>query len=184
MANNKKVERVFGLERGLGDIIYDKTTKEVYVWFNLGFFGSHKILLVLNQEGTYDLVKTYQKGDEVGTVKLGKTFQATDANNKPVEGITQTTLGLATLYDNINKRNVTGTNDALFITTHKLKERKNINENLVKIGYIKGRYGIEVEAKNTTEEKTVPQTEQKTQNQQPVEQNNPQIEIDEDEIPF
>jgi hypothetical protein len=36
------------------------------------------------------------------------------------------------------------TNDALFITTHQLKNEVKINDNLVKIGWVSGQLGIEI----------------------------------------
>lgn len=109
------------------------------------------------------------------TIKIGQTFPVKRQDGSIVEGLTQATLGLLTNYDKDKQKNVTDSSDALFITTHKLKEPQAVGNNgFKKLGYITGQFTIEIEADTNANNN---QSEEPTNNA-------PEIEIDDDEIPF
>lgn len=145
------VRRAYGIERSVGDIIYNPSTKTVFASIELGIFGRLTITLRKNQEHGYDILKPYK--DREGNsqvVSLGKLFPAKDKNGDKVEGITRGSLALLREFDKELGKNVNRNNDALFITTHKLKEKKPLGESgLFKVGYIKGQLGIEIGDTNT-----------------------------------
>jgi len=145
--NPNTIKRTYGQERTLGDIIYNPKTKSIFCSISLGFFGKTTITLIKRtDDGAYDLMKGYtdKQGNEQ-VICIGKTFPAKDKNQKIVEGITQGTLGLLKRYDEELKKEITDNSDALFITTHKLKEPKTLGESgFIKVGYLKGKFGIEI----------------------------------------
>ncbi len=162
-------KRTYGKERTLGDIIYNPHNKTVFTSINLGFFGKKSITLVKKDDGSFDLMVSKYNSEEL--IQIGRTFPAKDKNGNPIEGITQGTLGLLKRYDSELKKEITDNSDALFITTHKLKETKALGDSgLIKVGYIKGKFGIEIEANTNVTDNT--------------QSNTPEIDIDEDEIPF
>lgn len=168
MENTKKtIKRTYGIERTLGDIIYNKNTQTVFCNIKFGFF-SKTVTLVKQQDGGFDLMVSKANSEEL--VKVGKTYPVAN-----VEGITKGTLGLLKKYDKELQKEITDSSDALFISTHKLKESKTIGESgLLKIGYLKGQIGIE-----TSDDES--NNEENTNNNSKI----PDIdEINEDEIPF
>lgn len=146
MATQTKIKRAYGKKRNFGDIIYNPSTKSVFCTINLGFFGKTTITLVKRQDdGAYDLMKAYtDSNDQEQVVCIGKTFPVKKKDRSIAEGLTQGTLGLLKRYDNQKQKEITDNSDALFITTHKLRENKPIGSSgLIKVGYISGRFGIE-----------------------------------------
>jgi len=141
-----KIQRVYGKTFSIGDVIRNSKTGITFCKIQAGFFGFHTINLIENKEGTYDLEKQYFKDGEYKTVKIGKTFKATDKDGKEVEGITNATLGLDTNWSKELEKDITTTGNALFISTHLLKEEVKINDDLAKIGWIDGRFGIEIDS--------------------------------------
>ncbi|MGE4517775.1 MAG: hypothetical protein AB7D96_13040 [Arcobacteraceae bacterium] len=139
------IKRTYGKERTLGDIIYNPTTKSVFCSINLGFFGKKNITLIKRaDDGAYDLAVVYTKNGEEHIATIGKTFPSKRKDGSVVEGLTQGTLGLLKRYDAEKKKEFTDSSDALFITTHKLKEPKALGDSgLMKVGYISGKFGIE-----------------------------------------
>lgn len=157
---DKKISRAYGKEQTFGDIIYNKENKTVFTVFEFGFAGRVLVNLVQNSEGTYDLIKPYiDKNGQPQTVKLGRTFKAERRDGSVVEGLTNTALGLSTVYDKELEKNITSTNNGIWITTHKLREMQpTSNPNIVRVGYITGRFGIEIE--DSEEGSITPTTEQ------------------------
>lgn len=141
----QKIKRSYGKERNLGDIIYNPQTKSVFCSFNLGFFGKKNITLIKRaDDGAYDLAVTYTKNGEEQIAIVGKTFPAKKKDGSLINGLTQGTLGLLKRYDKELKKEITDNSDALFITTHKLKESKQLGESgMMKVGFITGKFGIE-----------------------------------------
>lgn len=166
MENTKKTKRNYGIERTLGDIIYNPNTESVFCNIKFGFF-SKTVNLVKQQDGGFDLVVSKANSEEL--VKIGKTYPVAN-----VEGITKGTLGLLKKYDKELQKEITDSSDALFISTHKLKETKAIGDTgLLKIGYLKGQIGIEISDDESN-------NEENTDNSKV-----PDIDdINEDEIPF
>ncbi len=170
--NTTKTKRTYGKERTFGDIIYNPNTKSVFCSINLGFFGKTTVTLIKRaDDNAFDLMKSYtDKQGQEQVICVGKTFPAKRKDGTVIEEITKGTLGLLKKYDNEKKKEITDSSDALFITTHKLKERKPLGETgLLKIGFITGMFGIEIEEDSTKEN---------------TNRDIPEIEIDEDEIPF
>lgn len=169
--------RIYGKERTLGDILYNPTTKVVFTSINLGFFGKKNITLVKQNDGGFDLMVSKFNSDEL--IKIGKTFPAKKQDGNLIDGITKGTLGLLKRYDSELKKEVTDNSDALFISTHKLKEAKPLSgdSGLIKIGFLKGVFGLEAdEARNE-------KTNENNQNNNTT----PDVSIDDidlDEIPF
>lgn len=170
-------KRTYGTERTFGDIIYNPSTKSVFCSINLGFFGKTTVTLIKRSEdGCYDLMKSYvdNKGHEQ-IVKVGQTFPVKSQDNTVVEGLTQGTLGLFQKFDSVKQKELTDSSDALFITTHKLKEPKAFGEKgFKKVGYISGNFGIEQDVGSSNG--NVPQ------NTGPAD--NPDLDDDGENIPF
>ena len=139
----EKVKRVYGKRKTIGDIIHNAETGITFCRIQSGFFGYHTINLVKQSDGSFLIEKQYFQDGEYKTVKIGKTFPAKDKDGNDVEGITQAALGLGTMWDKDLNKNITDITDALFITTHLLKTPEKINDNLTKIGWVDGQFGIE-----------------------------------------
>lgn len=176
MANNNTttVKRTYGKERTLGDIIYNPATKSVFCSINLGFFGKTTVTLVRRQDEGFDLMKSYTKDNQEQVVCVGKTFPAKRQDGTIINDVTKGTLGLLKRYDAEKQKEVTDNSDALFITTHKLKEKKSIGQTgMLKIGYLTGVFGIEIA-----------ETSNISNVQQNVQENTIEEDFDESEIPF
>lgn len=180
MANNntKTVKRVYGKERTLGDIIYNPATKSVFCSINLGFFGKTTVTLVQRADEAFDIMKSYiDNNGQEQVVCIGKTFPAKRQDQTIIDGVTKGTLGLLKKYDKEKEKEVTDNSDALFITTHRLRESKVLgNTKMLKVGYISGVFGIEIEE---TESNGIAETNQNTQNT-----DESYDDIDESKIPF
>ena len=174
----KTIKRTYSKEQTIGDIIYNKKSKTVFFSLNLGFMGRKNINLVQNAEGTYDMFGTYFKDNKPEMYKMGKTFQVTDRNGNVVEGLTQGTLGLSTTWNKELQKEVTSTENALFFVTHKLRETKVINDDLVKVGWVTGKIGVEIETEETP-------TQEVPQEETPTVETEPETSVeDDDEVPF
>lgn len=159
MANNtNSVKRTYGNERTFGDVIYNPHTKSVFCNIDLGFFGRTTLTLVKREDGAFDLLKPYtDKNGAEQVAIIGKTFPAKRKDGTIIEGVTKGTLGLFKKFDKEIEKNITDNSDALFITTHKLKENKPLGDSgLVKVGYISGRFGIEVNESDNTQNNEIP----------------------------
>lgn len=136
------IKRNYGKDRTLGDIIYNPNTGSVFCKIELGFF-SKTINLKKREDGCYDILVSKFNSEE--TVKIGQTFPVRKQDNSVVEGLSQSTLGLFSAYDSVKQKTLSKTEDALFITTHKLKEPKAIGDKgFLKVGWITGNFGIEI----------------------------------------
>lgn len=162
-------KRTYGIERYLGDIMYDPKTKVVFARIGLGKLFQTTITLTKNGDGGYDITKPIKnrEGQEV-VLKLGKTFPAKRKDGSILEGMTKGSFGLVTTYDKELGKEISTNEDAIFFTTHKLKETKQVGS-IMKIGFITGQFGIEIqeEVKGDAYEHEAPATE-----------------IPDDEIPF
>lgn len=140
---SEKIKRTFGKERNLGDIIHNPKTNSVFCSINLGFFGKKTINFVKRKEdGCYNIMVSKYNSEE--TIKVGQTFPVKRQDKTIVEGLTQTTLGLFSTYDNVKKKELTNSSDALFLTTHRLREPEPFGDKgFRKVGYVTGRFGIE-----------------------------------------
>ncbi len=165
----KHVKRNYGLERNLGDIIFNKNNRTVFCKMTIGFFNT-TIGLVQRKDGCYDLTKNIGNNLNPNIVKIGQTFCVKNKKNEVVEGLTQTALPLVSGWDKETEKILNSNSDALFITTHKLKEPVTLkNGEFIKVGYITGTFGIE---------------DNGIQGDETVDKNMPEIDIDGDEIPF
>ena len=180
-----KIQRVYSKETTIGDIMYNTKTKTVFFNIQMGFMGRKSINLVQNQEGTYDMFGTYFKDGKPEMYRMGKTFQVTDRNGGVVEGLTQGTLGLRTSWNKEIKKEVSSTEDAIFFVTHKLKESKKVNDDLVKVGWVTGQFGFEIATKTqeTTSSETTPESVKEETPTQPEPEDTSSTE-DDDEVPF
>ena len=158
MANNTNIKRVYGVERTFGDVIYNPSTKSVFCSIDLGFFGRTNLTLAKREDGAFDLMKPYMdKNGQEQVVIIGKTFPAKRKDGTVVDGVTKGTLGLFKRYDKETKKNITDNSDALFITTFKLKEPQQLGDTgLLKVGYISGKFGIEIDESDNTQNSEVP----------------------------
>lgn len=170
------IKRTYGKQRNLGDIIFNPQTKTVFCSINLGFFGSKTITLIKRAEdGCYDLMVSKYNSEE--TIKVGQTFPVKDKNGNIVDGLTKATLALLSSYDKEKKKNVSDSSDALYITTHKLKEPVAFGEKgFKKVGYITGQFGIEDDIASNNGASSQEENYQNT--------DEPQYDDDGDEIPF
>lgn len=152
MANNTNTtERTYGQERTFGDIIYNPTTKSVFMNIDLGFFGRTTLTLVKREDGAFDLMKPYvDKQGQEQVAMIGKTFPSKRKDGTVVDGVTKGTLGLFKRYDKESKKSLTDNSDALFISTFKLKEPQKLGDTgLIKVGYVSGKFGIETNEEQT-----------------------------------
>ena len=147
MAQATKTIRSYGKEFTVGDILYSPQTKKVFFYINSGFMGKKRIDLVKNSEGTYDMLGSYVKDGQTMFYKMGKTFEVKNNQQIVMEHLTKGTLGMGTKFDTTLEKDVVSTDNALYITTHKLKEPQILRDNLTKLGWVTGQYGIEIEAK-------------------------------------
>lgn len=176
MSNVAKVERNYGIERSIGEIIYNPTTKAVVANVNGGIFGKLSLTLKRDDAGGYDLLKPYKDGSgNEQVVKLGKLFPVKDKRGNLVDGLSKGTLPLLKQWDAELKKEVNSSKDCLVITTHKLKKNEAMGDSgWLKIGYITGQYAIE--KKDTTSN---------YQSQPDYSGHDiPDIDINDDEIPF
>ncbi len=169
------IKRTYGNERNFGDVLYNPQTKSVFCNIELGFFGRTTLTLSKREDGGFDLLKNYKdKNGQEQVITLGKTFPAKRKDGTIVEGVTKGTLGLLKRFDKELGKNITDNSDALFITTHKLKENQKLGEsNFVKIGFISGQFGIENQEQSNNAE-----TQVNIQNDIDMD------DIPEDQIPF
>jgi hypothetical protein len=149
-AGAKHVRRAYGKERIFGDILFNPETKSVFSRIDLGAFSLNLSLALRSDKKTYDLYKSYTARDgSLQLVKLGQTFPVTRRDGSEVENVSKATLGLFREYDKELKKELTRSNDALFITVIKLKDPKVLGESgLKKVGLIAGVFGIELADEN------------------------------------
>jgi hypothetical protein len=147
MSDTKKVKRVYGKETTIGDIILNKETNSIFFSIEMGFMGRKTINLVKNESGQYDMFGSYmtKETNEPIMFSIGKTFQVQDKEKNIVDGLTQGKISLSTTYSKELEKNIFSDENALFITTHQLKEEKKINDSLVKIGWVVGQLGIAID---------------------------------------
>ncbi|MBT5490881.1 hypothetical protein HOK00_00830 [bacterium] len=140
------MNRNYGKDRTLGDIIYNPETNAVFCNLDLGVL-SLNLTLNKREDGCYDLLKPYtSKNGDTGVMKLGRTFQVTRQDKTVVEGLSRTSLALFSKYNKDSGKNEWQTDDQLQIVTHKLKETVNLGDSgFVKVGWITGKFGIEVD---------------------------------------
>ncbi len=165
-----QVKRSYGIERTLGDILLNKENNSVFATLDFGFFGQVTVGLIKDKEhGGYTISKSYKTRDgQMASFNLGKTFPAKDKSGNIVEGITQGLFGLLREYDSATQKTLTKNNDGLQLTTHRLKEPKQLGDtNFHKVGWITGRFAIEKMADNA---------------EAPVE--TPTLDITDEDIPF
>jgi hypothetical protein len=146
-AGAKHVRRAIGVERTLADILLNPETNSEFARIDLGWFSLSIKLVQREDEITYDLYKPYVAKDGSDQLaRLGQTFPATRRDGSLVEGVSKATLGLYREYDKELKKELTKSNDALFLTIIRLRDPKPIGESgLKKVGYITGVFGIELE---------------------------------------
>lgn len=176
--NGKKaaISRNYGVERHFGDILYNPETKSVFTRVEAGVFSVSLTLVLREDRKTYDVLKPYKAKDGTDqVVKLGQSFPIQDKNNAEVEGLSRFSLGLYREYDQELKKEITRSNDALFLTIHKLKEPKLLGESgLKKVGWITGQFGIETpKASEGGVKQTAPAATEQAQD-----------DIDDEDIPF
>ena len=179
------IKRVYGKEKTIGDILYNKESKSVFFNIELGVFGRKTVYLTKNNEGTYDLHTTYVKDGESHVVRLGKTFVVENKEGQKIDGMSKGSLGLTTAYDKELGKNITTRNDAIYFTVHKLKEDKVINDKLVKVGWVTGQIGVEVESEEgeQPQKETKPKKETKKVAKEET-PDVPEVDIDDGDIPF
>ena len=168
--NTAKITRNYGQERTLGDILLNKENNSVFATLEFGFFGTVTIGLTKDKEnGGYTITKSYKtKEGQLASFNLGKTFPVKDKSGNVVEGITQGLFGLLREYDSATQKTLTKNNDGLQLTTHRLKEPKQLGDtNFMKVGWITGKFCVEKTQDSAAE---------------PVE--TPTIEISDEDIPF
>lgn len=170
------IKRIYGKERYMGNVLYDEENKKVFINIELGFFGRQNFELVKNEDETFSIIKTIFNKTENSSkeVSFGKLFPVKNKEDQIVQGIHKGSLGLLKEYDKEAQKNMIVNNDVLFISTHKLKERIKLGDsNFWKIGYIKGKFGIEENKENSNHE-----------NEEPIEVDFKSLEILDEEIPF
>jgi len=128
-------------------------SNESIIWeLNAGFFGKKTYTLKPKEDGTYDIfIGVFHKDeDKFKDIKIGQTFPVKNREGEIVEGLTQTTLALTSSYDAELKKEVYDDTNALYITTHLLKEPKVISDKVSQIGWVDGSFGI-TQAEETSE---------------------------------
>lgn len=142
------VKRTYGKEKNFGNII---KTSEGATIMKLSFGALGQLDLTMRKaERGIELLKSYtdKEGNEQ-SVCLGILFPAKDNNNNVIQGISKATLGLRREYNKELRKNVTHNDDAIFLTTHKLRTPKKMDNGNVELGYITGVFGIEVAGAST-----------------------------------
>lgn len=170
------VKRVYGKERYIGNVVFDEENKKVFINIELGFFGRQDFELVKNEDETFNIIKTIFNKTENSSkdVTFGKLFPVKNKEGQIVQGISKGSLGLLKEFNKEAQKNMIVNNDVLLISTHKLKEKVKLGDsNFWKIGYIKGRFGLEENNENSNHE-----------NEEPIEADFKNLEILDEEIPF
>lgn len=159
------IQRNYGKERALGDILYNPNTKSVFTSLDFGFLGKHNFTLSKNADGSFDLLKSYKdKSGNDQILKFGKLFPVKNKEGIPIEGIRKGSFGLFKSYDKETQKNYTQNNDCVILTSHKLKESKNLGESgFLKVGYITGVFAIEQTQTTSNKEVDEVDTEEYTQ---------------------
>jgi len=146
-----KIERFYGKERNIGDVLYNANTKAVIANIDGGFFGKMTLTLKKEQDNTFTFLKPYiDKNGIQQVVKIGKLFPVKKKNGDIVEGLHKGIFGLNKEYDRTIEKEIIVANDCLIVTIHKLKVAKLLSNNWMKIGWITGLYAIEKNIENNT----------------------------------
>lgn len=142
----KKLKRYYGIDRGsFGDIIHNSETGEFFSKLSVGALGKVDITLTKREDDCYDVQKVYYSQNEKKSFSLGRTFPVKNRENKIVEGLTQFGLALFSNYDSTKESEIMCSNDCLVLVTHKLKQQVKINQTLTKVGYITGKFAVEID---------------------------------------
>lgn len=140
-----KIKKIYSEEHNFGDIIYNKSTGIVYITLNAGIFGSTTLNLAQNSDGTYNIMKPYiDMNNQANVSRVGKTYLKKDSRGEVIPGITCATLGICSVYSTELKKNILDNSVALCIETHKFKEPKEINNKLVKVGWVTGQFKFDL----------------------------------------
>lgn len=168
----KTIKRNYGIERNFGNILKSNKTGAYILALNFGVFGKLSLTMRKAEKGT-DLLKSYiDKSGNEQSVCIGKLFQATNKNGAIIEGIFKATLGMRSQYNKDTQKTNTMSDDAVFIVTHRLKApEKTGNPDYEKVGYVTGRFGIEM-------------VEGSVMEQQSHQDDLPEYDDDGDQIPF
>jgi len=121
------------------------TSNESIIWeLNAGFFGKKTYTLKPKDDGTYDIsIGVFSKDiNKFKDIKIAQTFHVKNKEGQIVEGLTQTTLALTSSYDAELKKEVYDDSNAIYITTHLLKNPKVISDKVSQIGWVDGSIGI------------------------------------------
>ncbi|CUU89656.1 Uncharacterised protein [Campylobacter hyointestinalis subsp. hyointestinalis] len=146
MSNVTTIKRNYGVERTFGDIIYNPANKSVFATLDFGFMGQITINLVKQDNGGYDITKSYK--DKDGALKsftLGKLFPVKDKSGNIVEGLAKGSFGLYREYDKVAGKEYTQNNDCVILCSHKLQKTITFEKSgMVKVGYITGSFAIQI----------------------------------------
>jgi len=138
-----RVERNFGNERDFGDVLETKEGK-LFATIKAGFFQK-KIGLVERSEeegGGYDVTaRNYSTNEDI---VIGRTFPNKKKDGTVQKYVQDLTLPLFTVYSKEDRKDINAKEDSLYLRIVFLENTKQINENLTKVAFIKGQYGIEV----------------------------------------
>lgn len=125
-----------------GTMFRNSKTGQVWISLEMGSLGSFNYGLMKNDKGAHNLVVSRVKDDKKVLVKVGESFKATRKDGTVVEGIEKISFGLDNTYNSELKKNVISNQNCLYVTTHLLKEEVTLSNNVIKIGYLKGTYGV------------------------------------------
>jgi hypothetical protein len=155
------IKRHYGKERSFGDVFFNKSTKKVSASLNFGFtMGTLYLVFKKNKEdGGFDLFKeVFTKDGEKKEFPIGRAFKRTKSDGGIVDGQFSFTIPLTVVWDKETQKELSSNNDAIYLKMVQLKERKSINDDVDKIAFITGQFGIEINdddfSSNTDTKKT------------------------------
>jgi hypothetical protein len=135
-----KITRNYGNERNMGDILEKDGSK--FVTIDAGFFRKSIGMKKGDNHEGYDITtRNFKTGEDV---VIGRTFPKKDKEGNTLDFVQQVTLGLFTSYDKELKKSVQDHRDAIFLEIVFLKEPETLKGDLTKVGFVKGRIGVEV----------------------------------------
>jgi len=136
-----KVARNFGNEREFGDVLQSKEGN-YFATIKAGFFQKKIGLRPRTEDEGFDvMVRNYSTNEDI---VIGRTFPNTKKDGTVQKYVQDLTLPLFTAYSKKEGKDINGKEDSLYLRIIFLENTKQINENLTKVAFIKGQYGIEV----------------------------------------
>ena len=140
-----RIERFYGDNKRIGDIMLDTTTNTIWTQIDLGVFEPLSLIFIkINGSDTFKMYKKYKDNNGMEQNKqIGKTFEVRNKQGDIVKGLSKGTISMSKQYNKEDRKTYNVNNNGIFFTTFMLDTPEEKKEGLLKVGYIKGQIGIE-----------------------------------------